>query len=253
MKHIHVFSGAWRVLIASLFCIQMLTACAKTGTASVSIHGVNYTDQVFSYRVEDPANSENHGGGELIDRYAAGGTMCCYDLPKKWRPGIKIKVDVTRWLPKKADENLTEVHENHVVEVPPYVDGKVGELWVLRNADGTIGVVSSDYQPDHEKWPGKVKGWPVPSLAYQRERWDLYIQLAEDEVKAAKELMIELGKIPDQYALESWEGFMKHRPKDLDGFTGPSDPKFRNKLKTDNEEWLKSSQLKLKELRESRP
>jgi hypothetical protein len=261
MKHIHVFSGAWRVLIASLFCIQMLTACAKTGTASVSIHGVNYTDQVFSYTVEDPANSDNHGGGELIDRYAAGGTMCCYDLPKKWRPGIKIKVDVTRWLPKKADENLTEVHEIHVVEVPPYVDGKVGELWVLRNADGTIGVVSSDYQPDHETWPGKVKGWPVPSLAYQRERWDLYIQLAEDEVKGAQELIDELEKSPDTRAAKDWDFEMnrnndyKYRgnPNSLAGFSGPTDPKYRAKLRQEYFDWLESSQRKLKQLRESRP
>jgi hypothetical protein len=249
------------VLIASLFCIQMLTACAKTGTASVSIHGVNYTDQVFSYRVEDPANSDNHGGGELIDPYAAGGTTCCYDLPKKWRPGIKVKVDVTRWLPKKADENLTEVRENHVVEVPPYADGKVGELWVLRNADGTMGVVSSDYQPDHEKWPGKVKGWPVPSVAYQRERWDLYIQLAESDVKGAQQLIDELEKSPDTRAAKDWDFEMnrnndyKYRgdPSSLAGFSGPTDPKYRAKLRQEYFDWLESSQRKLKQLRESRP
>jgi hypothetical protein len=203
--------------------------------------------------VEDPANSDNHGGGELIDPYAAGGTTCCYDLPKKWRPGIKIKIDVTRWLPKKADGSLPEVHENHVVEVPPYADGKVGELWVLRNADGTIAVVSSDYQPDHEKWPGKVKGWPVPSVAYQRERWDLYIGLAESDVRGDQELIAELEKSPEKRAEESWETLMQYRPKDLQSFSGPTDLRFRAKLKHDDEERLKQSQLKLKQLRESRP
>jgi hypothetical protein len=271
MKHIHVFSGSWRVLIASLLCMQMLTACAKTGTASVSIHGVNYSDEVFSYTVEDPANGSNHGGGELIDPYSAGGTMCCYDLPKKWRPGIKIQINVTRWLPKKADGSLPEVHENHVVEVPPYVNGKVGELWVLRNADGTMGVVSSDYQPDHEKWPGKVKEWPVPSLAYQRERWDLYIEHAEGYVQLYKKMLDELEKSPDTRATEAWEfkaneaakyregvrsdlnDFAKEKRDLLNRFSGPSDPNFRSWLKQDYEQSLKESELELKKLKDSRP
>jgi hypothetical protein len=36
-----------------------------------------------------------------------------------------------------------------------------GELWVLRGADGSMSVVSSDFQPDHPNWPGRVKDWPV--------------------------------------------------------------------------------------------
>jgi hypothetical protein len=271
MTHLRVFDRTWRVLIASLLCVQMLTACAKTGTASVSIHGVNYMDEVVSFRVEDPANENNHGGGGLIDPFAAGGTMCCYDLPKKWRPGIKIKIDVTRWLPKKADGSLPEVHENHAVEVPPYADGKVGELWVLRNADGTMSVVSSDYQPDHEKWPGKFKGWPVPSLAYQRERWDLYISLAESDVRLYKEMLRELETAPGTRAAEAWEFTAREAARYMEGvraewnerakadrdllarFTGSSDPKFHAWLKQDYEEGLKRSELKLKGLKESRP
>jgi hypothetical protein len=249
----------------------MLTACAKTGTASVSIHGVNYTDQEFSYTVEDPADKNNRGGGELINPFAAGGTMCCYDLPRKWRPGIKVQVNFTRWLAKKADGSLPEVRESHVVEVPPYVNGKVGELWVLRNADGTMGVVSSDYQPDHEKWPGKVKGWPVPSLAYQRERWDLYIEHAEGYVQLYKKMLDELEKSPDTRAAVDWdyaaenaakyrEGvrsdrnkFAKENRDLLNRFSGPSDPNFRSWLKQDYEQSLKESELEFKKLKDSRP
>jgi hypothetical protein len=174
MKSIQFFE-LWHVLIACLLSMSFMTACAKVTTTSVNMHGVNYTSDVFSYSVEDPADKNNHGGGELIDPYAAGGTTCCYELPKKWRSGIKLQINTTRWLPKKPDGNMPEIHEKHVLEVPPYVDGKPGELLIMRNANGTVGVISSDYQPDHAKWPGKVKGWPAPSLEYQRERWDLYI------------------------------------------------------------------------------
>jgi hypothetical protein len=251
----------------------MLTACAKSTTASVSIHGVNYTEEVFSYSVEDPADKNNQGGGELIDPYAAGGTMCCYELPKKWRPGIKLQINTTRWLSKTPDGNMPEVHEKHMVEVPPYVDGKPGELWVIRNADGTADVVSSDYQPDHVKWPGRVKGWPVPSLTYQRERWDLYIELAESDVKSAQELIADLERSPDAEVTKAWKSkaesasrFLndkgirsalaeqaKENRKLLARFTGSSDPKFREFIKQDYEKWLIDTQLKLKQLKESRP
>lgn len=243
----------WRILLVALLSAHMLTACAKGNTVAASIHGVNYSGDEFSYIVEDPSNAKNTGGGETIAPFGAGGTMCCYELPRKWRPGIQVKIHITRWLPKKPDGSQPELKETHMTEVPPYVDGKAGELWVLRNADGTVSVVSSDYQPDHEKWPGKVKGGPVPSLEYQRERWDLHIKLAESDIKAAKELMTELEQTPDQYALESWENFKKYRPKDLIGFNGPADPKFRLRLKAENEEWQKNNETKLKKLRESRP
>jgi hypothetical protein len=255
------FARGALILVVGLLSLTMLTACAKSTTASVSIHGVNYTEEVFSYSVEDPADKNNQGGGELIDPYAAGGTMCCYALPKKWRPGIKLQINTTRWLPKKPDGNMLEVHEQHVVEVPSYVDGKPGELWVIRNADATVDVVSSDYQPDHENWPGKVKGWPVPSLAYQRERWDLYIHLAESDMSAAQQLKAEFEQSPDKRAAESWnfemngnaDGTYRGNPKSLAGYSGPTDPKYRLKLRQEDIEWLEESQRKLIELRRTRP
>jgi hypothetical protein len=273
MENLRVFTRSWLVFIAGLVCIQIVIACAKMeiGTASVSIHGVNHTDEVISYRVVDPANADNHGGGELIDPYGAGGTTCCYELPKKWRPGIKIQVNLTRRPPKKGDGSLPKVQENHVIEVPPYADGKVGDLWVLRNADGTLGVVSSDYQPDHEKWPGKTKGWPVPSLAYQRERWDLYIEHEEGYVQLYKELLDELEKSPDRRAADTWSFKAENAAKYAEGdrsdrngrakadrdllaqFSGPGDPKFRKWLKQYYEHSLQEAELKVQKLKDSRP
>jgi hypothetical protein len=175
------------------------------------------------------------------------------------------------FLARKAGENLTEVRENYVVEVPPYADGKVGELWVLRNADGTIGVVSSDYQPDHEKWPGKVKGWPVPSVAYQRERWDLYIEHAEGYVELYKKMPDELAKTPDTRAADAWSFKAEDAAKYKEGlrtdlndhakanrdllakFSGPSDPRFREYLKQVYESSLKDAELEVKKLTDSRP
>jgi hypothetical protein len=219
----------------------------------VSIHGVNYGVEPFSFVVIDPVDATNTGNGELVDSYAAGGTNCCYVLPKKWQPGIKVSVRTTHWVGKAADHSLHEVFGTQLVEVPRYAEGKPGELWVLRAGDGTVSVVSSDFQPDHPKWPGKVKGWPVPSLAYQRERWDLYIDHQMIFVKGLEELMQGLNSSPDRAAQEAWDHAMEYDKKTLAGFEGPADMKYRKKLKQEYQEGLQQTWAEVERLRRGRP
>jgi hypothetical protein len=263
---------AW---LAGCLCLTLLTACAKTNMASVNIHGVNYTEQEFSYRVTDPGNKDNHGGGEIVDSFSAGGTLCCYELPRKWRPGILVEIHTIRWLDKPPDQPekaIEEINETHRVEVPKYVDGKPGELWVVRQADGTFAVVSSDYQPDHAKWPGAVKGWPVPTLEYRRKLVDVYIKIEEDSVNKFQDAVTELETAPARLATEAWEfegrdiasfansklnSDTARRAREsrdlLAKFSGPSDPKFIAYLKDEYTKTLQKSKAKLQELKESRP
>lgn len=241
-----------RVWTACLLSVPMLVACAKS-TLPVSLHGVNYSGQVFSYVLVDPENPKNTGGSGLIDPYAAGGTECCYELPKKWRPGLRISVRSTHWVGKLADNTLRDVVENHSVDVPRYADGRPGELWVLRTLNGGMDLVSSDFQPDHTQWPGKVKGWPVPSLEYQRERWDLYIDHQMSFVKALEELSNELSSSPDKAAEGAWEHAMQYDKKSLVGYNGPNDLKYRAKLKDEYEDELRQTWLEVKRLQKGRP
>jgi hypothetical protein len=245
-RRIRRLFGVW------FLAAPMLLACAKS-TVPVSLHGVNYGAEPFSYVVVDPNDEENKGGGELIDSYAAGGTTCCYELPKTWRPGIKVEIRSTHWLPKAADGHLPEVKGKHVVDVPRYADGKVGELWVLRAADGSMSLVSSDFQPDHPKWPGKVKGWPVPSLAYQRQRWDIYIKHEKGGIKVFEGLLADLKALPDSTAKEHWNHDLQYDKKSLEGFSGPNDVKYREKLRQEFEEGLSHSRRELERFQKSRP
>ena len=87
--------------------------------------------------------------GELIDPFGAGGTMCCAKLPRTWRQGIKLQIRTIQYLQQRPAETVVEAKKLHVVEVPKYIDGKPGELWILLNADESVSVVSSDLQPDH--------------------------------------------------------------------------------------------------------
>lgn len=239
---------------ACLFIVFGFSACERHSTVDVSLHGVNYSDRVFSYSVKDPlAKDKNGAGGELIDPFGAGGTMCCVTLPVTWRPGIKLQVDTTYWQNKLPDGTLPEIKETHLIDVPPYADGKAGEIWVVRAADGNVSVVSSDFQPDHPKWPGKMKGWPVPSLEYRRERWKIIYEHEEGAVRNALSLLESLKKDPEGEAEEAWEFAEKNDPKSIKDFSGPQDPRYVSYLRKDYENYLNSSREKVMKVMEERP
>jgi hypothetical protein len=230
----------------------ILAGCEKP-TVDVNIHGVNYKDDAFSYVVADPARPDSAAGGELVDAFATGGTTCCFTLPRTWRPGIKVQISTTRWLPKLPDNSLPEVKETHVVEVPRYVDGKPGELWVLRAGDGTMSVVSSDFQPDHPNWSGKIKGWPVPSIEYRRARWEILRHHEEGGVRLYKSLLAALDASPKAEAAEAWRRKKEYAPDFVNGFSGPEDPRYIAALRQHYEDGLQESQRRLKGVLEVRP
>ena len=249
--------GALALLV---LCSSMLTACAKpgaSGTAGESIpapiHGVNYTAEPFSFVVIDPQNPKNYGGGEIINSYGAGGTMCCYSLPVKWRPGLKVEITETYWLPMKADQTLPEVKKKHVVEVPAYQGGEVGALWVLRGPGGEMTVVSSGVQPDHPSWPGKTKGWPIPSVEYQRQLQDQSIAESQSTVDLYVSSLDELSKDPGKHAKEEWDSIKVLQPARIKSFKGPDDQAYLAMLRRDYEGHLARAQSDLKKKKAARP
>jgi hypothetical protein len=248
-----------RLLLSSLPIL--LTACAvltpskatSSNGVSVSLHGVNYTDESFQYVVGDPKDPSNSGGGEHISPFSAGGTMCCYQLPKRWAPGIQVQVQATHWTKKGPEKKIEEITQVHMVELPRFPDREVGALWVLRTKEGAIELVFSNVRPDHPDWPGRVKGWPEPSLEYRRERWELYRYSAQSDVKLYHSLLSKLQSNPQQRLREVWERNQKSRNVDMSAFTGPEDPAFATYLKKDYLEGLKSSELKLEQVMKAKP
>lgn len=250
--HLPISKRIVALLLSSLATVCLLAACEKS-TVDVNLHAVNYSGETFSYVVSDPAKPDSGSGGELIDPYGAGGMTCCVTLPKVWRPGIKLRVQATYWLKERPDGSLPEIKGEHIVEVPSYVDGKPGEIWVLRAADGKVSVVSSDFQPNHPKWPGKVKGWPVPSLEYRRERWELFRKHQQGYVDTFSELLDKLENSPEIRAKEAWQYATENDPKSIRGFTGPQDPRYLAYLRQDYLESLENSREELSRIMEMKP
>ena len=239
-------------IFATILGASLLYGCGNP-MVDVNVHGINYTDNTFTYVVVDPKNPAGGAGDGLIDPFAAGGTTCCAKLPRKWQPGIKLQVRTTHYLQQRPAETVVESKKLHAVEVPKYIDGTPGELWVLMNVDGSVSVVSSDLQPDHAQWPGKIKGWPVPSIEYQRERWELYRKHEEGGVELYLFLLKELQNEPNKRALEAWKYTEKSDSSELAGFSGPADPKYLAMLKKQYEEGLERSRALLKNVMDARP
>ena len=242
----------WRLALVYLMLIApMLVACVKTDVP-IPIHGVNYRAEAFSYVLVDPTNPKNAGGGELIEPFSAGGTMCCYTLPAKWRPGMKVEVRATHWLPILSDGTLPKISKKHLVEVPKYSAGDAGELWVIRAPDESINLIASNFQPDHNKWPGKIKGWPVPTAAHQRKFEDMHIKDARDGVELYRSLLKELKDAPKIRAREAWAHSLKYDRKVIEPYVGSEDPAYLTMLKKYYESALIDARVKL-EREEARP
>lgn len=223
-------------------------------SVGVNLHGVNHTAETFSFYLKDPENPERISGGSgLIDPFGAGGISCCAVLPRKWESGLKLKIHATHWPKRPSGGNAREIKEVVEAAVPEYPDGEPGEIWVLRHIDGKIEVVSSDYQPDHPKWPGSLKGWPIPSIEYRRERWELYRRHEAHGVELYESLLKELDEEPEQRASDAWDYAKKDDPTSLTEFSGPDDPIYLAKLRARYTEGLKRSKQRLQEVMEAKP
>jgi len=251
MKRYIALLSALALVLAGCSKATESTELGQKSTVAVNVHGVNYTAEPFRYVLVDPTNS-SVGSAEHISPFSGGGITCCFVLPKRWKPGIRVNVQSTHWLPKTEKGGLPEIKKIYTVEVSAYPEG-AGELWVLRTPDGGIELVTSNVEPDHPQWPGKAKGWPEPSLAYQRERWKLYKDRAEYNVKIFRESLEERRTYKKESLKNSWDLQKEHQPDSIKQFSGPEDPAYAIYQEARDTEGLRRSQDELDQLLREKP
>ncbi|MDO8048358.1 DUF3304 domain-containing protein [Janthinobacterium sp. SUN211] len=141
----------------------LLAACLPGVAMAASIQALNYSSREVDYiAVENPGNRNSGGGGDSIRPYGQGGSICCFSVPEKWHADLKVVV-VYQLSPDPTFHRET-------VSIPPYPDGKGGDIWLIVYEDGSVGAVASHYGPSRPEWPGKIKGYPVPTKEYRDER-----------------------------------------------------------------------------------
>lgn len=236
-----------------LGCCTLISAC-EAKPVGVGVHAVNYTEDEITYRIVDPVDKENRAGGESINSYGAGGLMCCYSVPAKWRPGIKVELQAEVWLtshPVGPDGNTKVEKQSVTLDLPKPVDSKPSELWVIRNPDGKFDLVASNFGPSHPKWPGKIKGWPTASQSYVQKLIRRDLAMLEKTLRLFKNVQEALVKDPVRFAKEQWEYDVVERGKSeiANAYTGPMDQRYIAYLKADADEMINQTENKIAALK----
>lgn len=239
---------------AILGSCMLISACqAKPPGVGVGVHAVNYTEDEITYVIADPLDKENSAGGESINPFEAGGLMCCYTVPAKWRPGIKVELQVEVWLTSQPDgpDGNPKIEKKKVsLVLPKPLEDKPSELWVIRNPDGRFDLVASNYGPAHPKWPGKIKGMPTVSVSYLQKLIKRDLAQHEDYLKVYRGEQQALSADPAQFAKKRWEFDLKHRrDRVVNVFSGPTDRKYIVFLKADTNEMVERTEKKIAALR----
>jgi hypothetical protein len=254
-----MFRKTWLLSFTVLVAALASTGCAfgRNDTVPASVSGVNYTDQDIRYRLFDPADPKQKVvASEEIGPFAAGGVICCYDVPKTWKSGTKVGVILQSY-----DNNAGDYRprQTFIVDLPPYDEGgKAGDVWFIAYPDGTVGVVSTAYRPNGEGWPGKIKGWPKPSIAFQRELWERDMRLAQEGIASTRKLLRKLEVDPERYLKEQWafyleEAKQKRSADELKKFSGPNDPALADHERKQLMEIERREQEKIDQLLKAKP
>ncbi|WP_071658885.1 DUF3304 domain-containing protein [Duganella sp. HH101] len=141
----------------------LLAGCAHAQPAppknlGVAVRSINYSGKEVVLMVIDPKDKKNGGGGDALNPYSTGGTICCYSIPAEWHPGLQVIVKYNLYPDPTWHEQL--------VDIPPYPEGIAGEIWLAMHEDGRAEAVVSHFDPSRPEWPGRVKGRPVQSESY---------------------------------------------------------------------------------------
>lgn len=204
----------------------LLCACAtpiqkKEKLAGTTIRSLNYSAREVAYiSVEEPDNPNGGGGGEALNPYGSGGYMCCFAVPSVWRPDFQVVVTY-QFYPEK------EYHKA-LLSVPPYPDGKAGDIWLIVHADESAEAVVSLYGPSRDEWPGKVKGYPVPSREYRLKLWERDVKHTKADLDNSKTSLAEFSL---EDAKDYWEFQTKRGEKELQKFTGYDDLAYGEYIK----------------------
>src|SRR5476649_850618 len=58
----------------------------------VAVRSINYSGKEVMLMVIDPKDKKNGSGGDALNPYSTGGTICCFSIPAEWHPGLQAIV-----------------------------------------------------------------------------------------------------------------------------------------------------------------
>ncbi|WP_158453615.1 DUF3304 domain-containing protein [Pseudogulbenkiania sp. NH8B] len=207
-----------------------------------TLTAVNYTDWPFDWvgvaRVAEPDKAM---AADRVTAFGASGQMCCVSLPAKWQPGMELVVQTQDGTHAKSAKEWGQEHIpiiKHRVAVPRYDSSDVGTVWVQLLPGGKVELVVSRFDPTHAQWPGKVKGWPVPTVEYRRKIWDRDMKEKKMYLETVRREVAEFESYGQDKIKKMWDMDKFHFPENIKGFAGADDPEYRKSKKKELQEDL---------------
>lgn len=171
---------------------------ADASLVRLEVRALNYSArQLTSLGVTALDNPRNSASTDPLLPYAEAYATSHFTLPRQWRAGLAVQVAYRLY----PDSTVRQAR----VEIPRYPAsaGKPGALWLIVGADEKIEIVVAGYKdgaelayPGDEEWPGKLKEFPQPPLAYRQQVWAGQIQEKKAALLDARTLL----KLPNNSA-----------------------------------------------------
>ena len=177
--------------LLGLLCLTLLACEPQAGAdnaseaekptstvAGVMVDSVNYMhDRGMKYTLYDVSGGEKKPvGGSIVDPLGSGGAKeCCFNLPRAWHAGIKLRVE---WQDSDYERTYPEVLVKEL-ELPRY--DHPADVYVVFYPKHEVEVLVSPAEPGHPEWAGRIKETP----------WDLCV--AEHGRKVCKRAIPKAG------------------------------------------------------------
>lgn len=124
------------------FVAFSLAACSGTNNASIELAGLNYTDiGIAGFSVDD------YGGHGIEPNGGGGAFVCCVNIPRKWRAGMKVTV---RW---SEDGLVPGPMKERIVDVPEYTKQDIGAFAVHFYPGDIVKVLVTAKTARHPAYP----------------------------------------------------------------------------------------------------
>lgn len=141
-----------------LMLLVPLAACFEEETVAVSYAAINHTDKwIVSVIIND------EGGILGAAPQGEGGGVCCVVLPRKWRPGLRAKIEWRYDSTPKLDSHgkvmtndglpvlIESPWNERTIELPQY--DRVGTFQLHFYPNGDVKLVISDFMLGHPQYP----------------------------------------------------------------------------------------------------
>ena len=140
---------------------------SDSSMAGVMVDSVNYMhDRGMKYTLYDVRGGDKKPvGGSIVDPLGSGGAKeCCFNLPRTWHAGIKLRVE---WQDSDYERTHPEVYVKEL-ELPRY--DHPADVYVVFYPKHEVEILVSPAEPGHPEWAGRIKETPWDTCVAEHGR-----------------------------------------------------------------------------------